>query len=280
VRIGLAYDLKEEVGVIDGLPDDALEEYDSPETVEGLRGVFESEGHAVTNLGGGRRFLQNITQEKVDVVFNISEGLGNYRSREAQVPSVLEMLGIPYTGADPQTLAVCLDKSLTKKLVALEEVSTPKWQVVQKFDDIEATDWSRFTFPVFAKPMQDGSSKGVRFGSLIENRKQLSETVAHLLADYHQPIMVEEFIDGDEITVGVVGNTPSKVLGIMRILPVKQQRNFIYSLEVKRDWEQLVTYECPARLDSRTLEKIEATALKALSAGVSRFWPHRFSFGG
>ena len=125
-------------------PEDALEEYDSVETVEALKAAIEAKGHSVVKLGGGREFLKHILQEKVDFVFNISEGLGTYRSREAQVPSVLEMLDIPYSGADPQCLAVCLDKHLTKKIVAWEGIPTPKWQVID-WRQLKSVDWTIFT---------------------------------------------------------------------------------------------------------------------------------------
>src|SRR5512137_1704361 len=100
MKIGLSFDLKEAVSLGKDQPEDALEEYDSLETVDALQAAIEAKGHTVVKLGGGREFLNHILREKVDFVFNISEGLGSYRSREAQVPSVLEMLDIPYSGAD------------------------------------------------------------------------------------------------------------------------------------------------------------------------------------
>jgi len=118
MRIGLAYDIKAAATGYHAV-EDAQEEYDSPETVAIISAALEQGGHQVVRLGGGEQFLENIRAEKVDMVFNIAEGRGIFRSREAQVPSVLEMLGIPYTGSDPQCLAICLDKPLTKKLVAL-----------------------------------------------------------------------------------------------------------------------------------------------------------------
>ena len=118
MRIGLSFDLKTlpKEGAKHHTTDDAFEEYDSPETIEIISGAIEKKGHRTVRLGGGVQFLDSIRREKVDIVFNIAEGRGNYRSREAQAPSVLEMLGIPYTGSDPQCLAICLDKPVTKKL--------------------------------------------------------------------------------------------------------------------------------------------------------------------
>ena len=265
MRIGLSYDLKTAVAVRHAV-EDTLEEYDSPETVAIISAALETAGYQVVRLGGGAQFLDNIRNEKVDIVFNIAEGRGTHRSREAQVPSVLEMLDIPYTGSDPQTLAICLDKPVTKRLVALEGVATPSWVVIKGEPELHMTRWEEFTFPVIIKPAYEGSSKGIRLTSLAYNSRQAEDEVSRILADYRQPVMVEEFVDGDEITVGVIGNAPARVLGIMRVVPRKQQEHFVYSLEVKRDYVNLVDYECPAGLARDILEKLEESSLKAFRA--------------
>jgi D-alanine-D-alanine ligase len=262
MKIGLSYDLKKSVSSDQGQPEDALEEYDSLETVEAIAMALEAEGHSVVRLGGGKEFLLSILLESVDLVFNIAEGLGNHRSREAQVPSILEMLNIPYSGSDPQCLAVCLDKPLTKKVVAASGICTPRWQVITSCGELREIAWNDFSFPAFVKPAHEGSSKGVRLSSRVENMEQMTEAVTVLLERYQQPVMVEEFIAGDEVTVGIVGNCPPKVVGIMRVLPKKGGTYFVYSIEVKRDWECMVEYECPARLEVGTLQKITGSSLK------------------
>ena len=256
MRIGLSYDLKEAFDQTKEQPEDALEEYDSVETVDGLKKVIEAKGHSVIKLGGGRQFLSNILSQKVDFVFNISEGLGSYRSREAQVPSVLEMLNIPYSGADPQTLAVCLDKHLTKKIVTQAGIPTPKWTVIERAT-LASVDWASLPYPAFVKPVWEGSSKGIRLKSLVRSPAELKALVSDLLQTYRQPVMVEEFISGEEITVGMVGNNPANIIGIMRVVPRKKEADFVYSLEVKRDYEKLVDYECPAKLPAKTTQLIE-----------------------
>ena len=261
MKIGLSYDLKETVGLGLYSPEDALEEYDSLETVEAIEAAIKAQGHSVVRLGGGRDFLSNILQEEIDFVFNIAEGRGAYRSREAQVPSILEMLDIPYSGSDPQTLAICLDKPLTKKLAATAGVGTPGWRVITDHHDPVEICWDAFRFPAFVKPACEGSSKGIRFGSLAEDAEQTAQVAADLLERYHQPILVEEFVDGDEITVGIVGNPP-RILGIMRVLSKKRDGYFIYSLEVKREWEDMVDYECPARLEDSVTQEIKDSSLK------------------
>ena len=266
MRIGLAYDLKESVPVERDGPDDALEEYDSLETVEIISVALEAKGHSVIRLGGGIEFIDNIRRLKVDIVFNIAEGRGSYRSREAQVPSILEMLDIPYTGSDPQCLSVCLDKPITKKLVAAAGVSTPQWLVIANEEELCQASWDEFSFPAIIKPAYEGSSKGICLDSIVNNPEQAVRTVRKRLAYYRQPVMVEEFITGDEVTIGLIGNSPPKVLGLMRILPRKSGLPFVYSLEVKRDWKALVDYECPARLEEKVLAKISAASLEVFQA--------------
>ena len=262
MKIGLAYDLKDAIISTAHSPEDALEEYDSPETVEALTLAIESLGHSVVKLGGSREFISNILEETVDFVFNISEGLGNYRSREAQVPAVLEMLGIPYSGSDPQCLAVCLDKPLTKTLVSSAGVRTPRWYLVKDYKQLNDITSADLPLPSFIKPAFEGSSKGIRLGSKVETVPQACELAAGLLDKYHQPVMIEEFIGGDEVTVGMLGNCPPTVLGVMRVLPKRKNAHFIYSLEIKRDWEQLVDYECPASLEAGISEEIADLSIK------------------
>jgi D-alanine-D-alanine ligase len=262
MRIGLSYDLK--IAVAEHhTTDDALEEYDSPETVEVISAALRGRGHDVIRLGGGTQLLDSIRREKVDIVFNIAEGRGNYRSREAQIPSVLEMLDIPYTGSDPQCLAICLDKPVTKRLVAAEGINTPKWLMIADKEELDRMSWKGFPFPAIIKPTYEGSSKGIRLTSLVNSPRQVKDGVSRILEGYQQPVMVEEFIDGDEVTVGIVGNRPSKLVGMMRVLPRKKEEHFIYSLEVKRDYVNLVDYESPVRLPGTVLGRLEDYSLKA-----------------
>lgn len=262
MQIGLSYDLKDDIETGDTAAEDALEEYDSRETVELIAASLEAGGHTVVMLGGGREFLDNILRQRVDFVFNIAEGRGNYRSREAQVPAILEMLDMPYTGSDPLCLATCLDKPLTKKLVALEGVTTPEWRLVSDGDELSQVNWRDFIFPVIIKPAHEGSSKGIRLASVAEDAIQARGEVNKIFEHYGQPVMVEEFVDGDEVTVGVIGNSSPEVLGMMRILPRNKNGHFVYSLEVKRDYKKRVEYECPARLENKVLNEIKLSSLK------------------
>lgn len=262
MRIGLAYDLKSAVPVDTAAPEDALEEYDSSETVEIISDALTATGHTVVLLGGGAEFLDNIRLEPVDIVFNIAEGRGSSRSRESQVPAVLEMLGIPYTGSDSHCLTVCLDKPLAKKLVAAEGVVTPHWRLVNDEEELGKVSWEQFPFPAIVKPTYEGSSKGIRSSSVVENVGNLKTEVSRLINDYRQPVMVEEFISGDEVTVGITGNAPPRLVGMMRIVPRKREGHFIYSLEVKRDYLNLVDYESPPQLADEVKERIALVSLK------------------
>lgn len=261
MRVGLSYDLKTAfTGHYE--VDDALEEYDSLETIRLISDALEAQGHSVVHLGGGNMFLANVQNQNVDIVFNIAEGQGSYRSREAQVPAVLEMLGIPYTGSDPQCLSVCLDKPLTKKLLAVEGIATPDWLVCSDIRELDSEKLGVFSFPAIIKPAWEGSSKGIRTTSLVHNAAQAKYEITRIIEQYRQPAMLEEYIDGDEVTVGIIGNNPPQILGMMRVLPKNKPDHFIYSLEVKRDYLNLVEYECPLRLSANVTNRLESASLK------------------
>jgi len=256
MRIGLTYDLKDDVEAGRNTPEDALEEYDSLEVVDAIASGLHALGHSTIKLGGGRQFLSKTLKTRVDIVFNISEGRGSLRSREAQVPSVLEMLDIPYTGSDPQTLAITLDKALTKQLVRAAGVPTPPWLLVDSQAALRGLSDGDFPLPAFIKPAFEGSSKGIRLTSRADTAARARTITRALLKQYNQPVLIEKYIEGEEVTVGMVGNAPPSIVGIMRVIPKKKFKTFVYSLEVKRDWRNLVDYECPARLSKSTMKRI------------------------
>jgi D-alanine-D-alanine ligase len=264
MKIGITYDLKADYPCPPDLPDDCQEEFDSPVTIEAIARVLRHLGHDVLKLGDGRELLQQLLADPPDFVFNIAEGQGIGRSREARVPAVLEMLDIPYTGSDPLTLAVTLDKDCAKRLVTTAGVPVPRGFLIHPGEEA----WSAIgnLFPVVVKPAWEGSSKGIRSKCLVDRPEDLPAVVDSLRQDHRQPILVEEFIAGDEITVGIVGNEAPQIIGIMRVVPQRDRGRFIYSLEVKRDWEQRVRYECPAQLPSTLVQLVEETALAAYGA--------------
>jgi D-alanine-D-alanine ligase len=268
MRIGIACDLKTDSSVDSNLPDDLLEEFDSPVTVEGIASVLRGLGHVVDILGDGRPLLERLFSNPPDFVFNFAEGHGTGRSREARVPAVLEMLGVPYSGSDPLTLAVTLDKDCARRLVQSHGVAVPGGVVCDAADEV--TDrMGRAGLrrpPWIVKPAWEGSSKGIRGKCVADSADEVVAAVGRLHADYTQPVLVEEFIDGAELTVGVIGNDPPRVLGVMEVIPRQATERFVYSLEVKRDFLRQVRYECPPRLPPAVLTAVEQAALTSYSA--------------
>jgi D-alanine-D-alanine ligase len=264
MRVGIAFDLKKNPN--SRLPEDAFEELDSIETVEAIESVLNRAGHEILRLGGGRDFLISVLENHVDLVFNIAEGWGT-RSREAQVPSVLEILGIPYTGSDPLTLALTLDKGMAKRVVMSAGVFTPRFMVLRSAKDLNHD----LSFPLILKPAWEGSSIGIRRDSRVENVEEFNKKFEWLINSYREPIIVEEFIEGEEITVGIMGNETPRVIGMMLIRPRSgSSRDFIYSLEVKRNWREEVEYICPPPLPKRILDELAHSALSAYKALTCR----------
>ena len=273
--IGIAYDLKAELeqtvlrAAGDAvLPDDVFEEYDSEATVAAIEEALGSNGYRTRRLGSGRSFLARAMHEPGDLVFNIAEGYGT-RSREAHVPSALEMLGVPYTHSDPLTLALTLDKAMAKRVVASAGVPTPRFAVLEHVDQVADVP---LAFPLIAKPLFEGSSMGVRNHSRVVDEYELRELVAQLLADYREPVLVEEFASGPEFTVGILGTGPSaQVIGAMEIVPKNCPIDeFVYSLEVKRNYLEEVEYHAPPRRPAEMVRHVEEVALAAYRALACR----------
>jgi D-alanine-D-alanine ligase len=267
MRIGIAYNLREDLDGGPGGPEDLAEEFDSPETIDALAAVLAGAGHAVLRLGAGRTFLERMLADPPELVLNIAEGLAG-RSREAQVPAVCEMLGVPCTGSDPLTLAATLDKDVAKRLVASHGLATPRHLLVRTLDELPGgPSPGGLAFPLIVKPAWEGSSKGVRLASKVATPEALREQAAFVLSGYGGPAIVEEFCEGEEFTVGVIGNDPPRVVGTMQIrhrtLP---PADFLYSLEVKRDWQRQVEYLVPPPVAPDLLARIEGLALACYRA--------------
>lgn len=262
MRIGIAFDLKSDFAAAADGPEDRFEEYDSDATVVAIEEALRGAGYDTMRLGGGRRFLERVLADRPDLVFNISEGVVPTRSREAHVPAVLEMLGIPHTHSDPLTLALTLDKAAAKRVAMSMGVPSPAFAVVESVADVARID---LPFPLIAKPLFEGSSMGVRKGSRVVDRAALDSLIARLLADYKEPVLVEEFLSGPEFTVGVIGNgAAARVIGVMEIVPkLMKPEEFVYSLEVKRNYETEVEYHVPPKRPPALLQAVEKVALDA-----------------
>ncbi len=258
--IGLAFELRSDFKPPPGAPTDSLEEYDTRETIDALAGAIGDMGHRPHLLGGGRDFLQAMLANPPDLVFNNSEGR-HARSREAQVPAVCEMLGIPCTHSDTVTMALTLDKALTKHVMQSAGMRTAPFRVAADLVEVDRVD---LAFPLFVKPLAEGSSMGVRVTSRVNDRNALIREAQRCFTDYRQPILIEEFLPGFEVTIAVVGNgDDARVLGSMEIAPAHGAADaFVYGLESKRGYRELVRYHAPPRnISAQQCAAAEALAL-------------------
>jgi D-alanine-D-alanine ligase len=247
LRVGLAFNMKR---IDSHAGDDREAEYDAPETIAAISRAIESHGHVVVPLEATQEFPRALMTSNVDVVFNIAEGTSG-RGREAQVPSLCELRGIPYTGSDSATLSICLDKALAKRLLA--DVDTPAFQLlVTGREKLRA-----FRYPVIVKPNQEGTSKGITKRSVVTDEVRLREVARELIERYGQPALVEEYIAGRELTVGLLGERRPRVLPPMEVVFLAQRELPVYDYECKQDWPRHVRYECPASLTKEELRIIE-----------------------
>jgi D-alanine-D-alanine ligase len=271
MKIGIAFDLKPKTPPA-GAPDDWAEEFDSPTTITAIAEVIRGMGHTPVELGDGAELLRKLLDAPPDLVFNLAEGTGVSRNREARVPAVCEMLGIPHTGSDVLTLALCLDKDMCRRVVQDADIRIPDGVLIT-FEDAEYDgDYSEFPgmvtesglkVPLIAKPVCEGSSKGIRSKCLIERLEAVGPTVVSLWKDYKQGVLLEEFIGGEEVTVGILGNDPPRVLGSRQVIPLRDQGRFVYSIDLKRDWENQITYATPPNLPADQIRAVEEAALTA-----------------
>ena len=198
----------------------------------------------------------------VDLVFNIAEGTHGAH-RESQVPAILEALGVPCTGSNSVTLALALDKAKTKQILAFERIPTPRWQL---FPTPETPLTQPLRFPLFVKPNREGSAKGIWRESVVHDETGLRRQVAHVYERYRQEVLVEEFVEGLELTVGVLGEHPLPILEI-DFSPCQPSGEFFYSWRMKEFQGNASlglnpTLHCPARLDEPTTARIQQMALR------------------
>ncbi len=262
MKIGITYNLKDDFALLSGGAEDALEEFDNEKTVDAIVSSITKLGFDPVKLGGGEKVISRIKKEKPSLVFNIAEGI-NGRSREAQIPAILELMRIPHTHSDPLTLALTLDKSMTNQVVRANGIRTPDFVIVSKISDLQKSKLP--PFPLIVKPAWDGSSKGIRFSSKVDTFEALEKQVLWVLDHYpEQQVIIETFIVGKEVTVGIVDNYPPRILGMMEIGHKNgNKEDFIYSLEVKRDYKKLVEYTCPPKLAEETVKELAKMTLAA-----------------
>lgn len=258
MTVGLVYDLRDDY-LAQGFSAEQAAEFDSAVTISAIEGTLQSLGYVTERIGNGMALARQLAcGRRWDLVFSIAEGLYG-RSREAQVPCLLEMYGIPYTFSDPLVCALTLDKAMTKRVVTSAGLYTPRFGVVASLADVETLN---LEYPLFAKPLAEGTSKGVDQNSRVESPSALKRVCTKLLERFAEPVLVEEYLPGRESTTAILGTgRGARVLGTMEfsIRPGAPARD--YSYEVKETCEQCVDYFPMPPGELR--EQVETLALEA-----------------
>jgi D-alanine-D-alanine ligase len=258
--------------------DDAYAEWDSPDTIAAVERALSGLGDVI-RLEATADFPQRLREARPDIVFNMAEGLIG-QNREAHVPAICEFYGIPYSGSDPFTLSLALNKARTKQMLQFYGIPTAQFALVESLAEAKAVKKAGLLrYPVFAKPVQEGSSKGITERNYIRHGGDLLACVAELLEVYEQPVILEEFLPGAEFTCGVIGNgREARVLPIvgMRFDVLPEGALPIYGFEAKWIWDTpeqpLQMFQCPAQIDDMMRTAIERVTLRAYNALGCRDW--------
>jgi D-alanine-D-alanine ligase len=261
MRIGVTYDLRADYLAM-GMSEEESAEFDAEVTIAAIVNALAGLGHDPVRIGNVRALTQRLAAgERWDAVFNICEGLSGY-GREAQVPGLLDAYGIPHVFSDGLTLAVSLDKSWTKRIVGSAGVPTPAFAVIERVADIGNIV---LPFPLFLKPVAEGSGKGVNARSKVTNATELKSIVAELLARFRQPVLVETYLPGREFTVGIVGTgDEARTLGVMEIIPTKNAATVDYGLENKDNCAENIVYRLIEDSEAREAADVALAAWRAL----------------
>lgn len=253
--IGLTYDLRSDY-LKQGYSKEETAEFDKESTIEGIEQAIQNSGHRTERIGNAQSLMKALAEDKKwDLVFNIAEGLYG-EGRESLVPALLDAYKIPYVFSGPVTLGVSLNKAFAKQIVRDSGVNTPLFHVVSQLSDIKEV---LLEYPLFAKPMSEGTGKGIHATSVIHSPEELETVCRSLLADFNQPVLVEEFLPGREFTVGVLGcGKEAYVPGAMEIV-YKKNTNAVYSYFNKENYEDLVDY---ISVEGELLEQCKTVALR------------------
>lgn len=271
-KVALLANLKSNAPKFASMPEDQWDDLDSESTTEALINAIRAGGHVCEFLEGDITLLDTIRKFNPDICFNICEGhYGD--SREAQIPAILEMLRIPYTGSKILTLALALDKPLTKRILTYHDLPTPLFQNFERVDESLNSD---MTFPLFVKPSREGTGMGVSGRSIVRTEEELREQLNLVITNYKQPALVEKFIEGREVTVGVVGNligpvarrlpenesAPRVQAGLRFFPPMEvdlkpfETTDMVYSNRLKVALADKLNYLCPAPLDDEMIDEL------------------------
>ncbi|MDI6758421.1 MAG: ATP-grasp domain-containing protein [Candidatus Omnitrophota bacterium] len=275
MKVALTFNVKKKD---ETLPLDYYSEFDSPETIEAISRALCAKGHTVDKIDvDDFAALSYFKKKRVDTVFNIAEGRSS-RFRESAIPALLDSLDISYTGSGTFSLVLAMNKALTKKILLAEGIPTPAFQVFK--NSTEELNKS-LRFPLIVKPNYEGSAKGINKTSVVINKEALYNKVKETISLYKQEALVEEFIEGKELTVGILENGKTIILPVLEIdfLSCLKSGEYFYSWRMKEhqgniDLGLTPTFYCPGRLDKETERQVKETALRTHHAvgcfGVSR----------
>jgi len=260
MRIGLTFDLRSAY-LAEGYGEEETAEFDRDDTIEALEAALCGLGHEVDRIGNARRLAARlVTGDRWELVFNIAEGLRGL-GREALVPALLEAWDVPCTFSDPLVMALTLHKGMTKRVMRDAGLPTPDFAVIERAADLEAI---RFDGPWFVKPVSEGTGKGVTPASVVRERKDLAARCAELVERYRQPALVEEYLPGRELTVGLLGTGDrARVLGSVEVVLLARAEAGAYSYVNKERCEELVEYRLTHPRDDEVAAAAEELALAA-----------------
>ncbi|MBU0468814.1 MAG: ATP-grasp domain-containing protein [Candidatus Omnitrophica bacterium] len=256
ITVGLTYDLQDDY-LAQGFSKEDAAEFDKPQTIDAIEKAISNNGYFVERIGNLQALVGCLAQGKRwDIVFNICEGVKGI-AREAQVPALLEAYNIPFVFSGAETMVITMDKALAKRLVAEVGVPTPKFAVIKDPEEVKRIDLS---FPLFVKPLAEGTGKGISRSSYIENREDLIEQCGQMLKQYDQPVLIEEYLPGRDLTVGIVGTGErARVIGVMESFYKEENSKYEgQSFYNKEHWKNVIYYEIAK---DKTAEKAAEIAL-------------------
>lgn len=257
MKIGITYDLRDDY-LAEGYSAEETLEFDRADTIDAIEQTLRDLEYLTDRIGNIKSLVKRLAAgDRWDIVFNIAEGMEGL-GREAQVPALLDAYKIPYTFSDPLVLSLTLHKGMTKHVIRDLSIPTPDFTVIEREGDI---DKIALPFPLFAKPVAEGTSKGITAASKITSRKKLFRVCRTLLSTFRQPVLVERFLPGREFTVGIVGTGEDAVaLGVMEVHLKENAEKDVYSYVNKENCEELVEYRL---MNDHMAQMVRQTALAA-----------------